>query len=301
MTLVRETKYVASQMLRDSLDRHQIHLCVLVADTGLWTHPEVHRRLLASGSAAMFPNVRRARPGQGEERGQVLEGIRLDDNSYANLAIKRALRLDRGGAEGFEACHIWPRTCYDPRYHTAVANLVLLPRALAGLTDHDPEIQAALQFRAYELFTWKPDGFVEPQKPSFYPTTWRQPEPDAAFSKNTLRRPRQRTITLQASASMTAEERQLVAGRIHEWASKPELNVHKIIALVVQSKGTMSRNDLVKTAERVTKSKNAYGAVASMLTSKSNAYGRVLEDVNGIIRLHPDVAEIVQAHRWHAV
>jgi len=39
----------------------------------------------------MFQKVRRGRMGQGEQRGQILDGIRLDDNSYANVALKRAL------------------------------------------------------------------------------------------------------------------------------------------------------------------------------------------------------------------
>src|SRR5437762_445526 len=138
-------KYRGSAMLLEAMQRNQIHLSVLVAETGLWAHPDVHLRLLReSGCVARYPNVRRARLGQGEKRGQVVDGIRLDDNSYANLAIKRALGLGRNEAEGFEACHVWPRTCYDQRWHTALANLVLLPRALAGLSDHDQEIQAAL-------------------------------------------------------------------------------------------------------------------------------------------------------------
>src|SRR5438093_78476 len=104
-------KYIGPEMLLQAVQRHQIHLSVLVAETGLWAHPNVHHRLLHdSGSEAIFPNVRRARVGQGEKRGQVINGIRLDDNNYANVAIKRALGLDRRAVRGFEACHIWPRT-----------------------------------------------------------------------------------------------------------------------------------------------------------------------------------------------
>lgn len=297
---MREPKYKASAMLVESLRRHQFHLSLVVADTGLWANPEAHQRLLRSGCAAVFPNVRRARIGQGEGRGRVIDGIRLDDNSYANLAIKRVLGVNRGGAEGFEACHIWPRTCYDPRYHTAVANLVLLPRALAGLSDHDAEIQAALQYRAYELFAWQPEGFPEPVKPTFYPSAWRAPEPDYPSDRRSRPTVRNSREFGDIRAQMPPEEKQLVLARVREWAGKPELNVHKIIALVVQSSGGISRDQLVKNATRITKSKNAYGAVASMLTTKANAYGRVLEDVGGLIRLHPAVAETVHSLRWTA-
>lgn len=171
--------FVASELLRESVERHGIHLSLLVADTGLWANPAVHQRLIAdTGCAAFSPRVRRAKVG--EEPGDVVEGVRLDNNTYANVAIKRALGLNRKHVEGFEACHIWPLTCYDTRYHTAPANIVLLPRALAGLSDHDHEIQAALQYRAAELYSWWPDGFEEPLRPSFYPDCWREPLPDIA-------------------------------------------------------------------------------------------------------------------------
>jgi len=171
-------RVVASELLLEAVRRHDIHLSVLVADTGLWTNPEFHQRLVRdTGSVAMFPKVRRARIGQGEQRGQIVDGIRFDDNSYANVAIKRAVGLGKS-AEGFEACHIWPLTCYDERFHTAPANIVLLPRALAGLSDHDVEIQKALQYRSFELYGWWPTGLDEPLRPEFYPASWREPLPD---------------------------------------------------------------------------------------------------------------------------
>jgi hypothetical protein len=168
----------AEELLQESLDRRAINLSVLIADTGLWANPEVHRRLLAQGgSAAWFGKWRRYRAGQGEQRRQVIDGIYLDDNSYANRAIKLALGTSRDRLIGFECCHIWPRTCYDPRYHTAIANLVLLPRALAGLTDHNPNVQAVLQYRAFELYGWAPAGAAQPERPPVYPVDWRSPMP----------------------------------------------------------------------------------------------------------------------------
>src|SRR6185436_10881714 len=95
-------KYIGSEMLLEAAKRHQIQLSILVAETGLWAHPDVHTRLLReTGGAAMFPKVRRARKGHGENRGQLLDGIRMDDNSYANIAIKRALGVRRLDIEGF--------------------------------------------------------------------------------------------------------------------------------------------------------------------------------------------------------
>jgi hypothetical protein len=167
----------ALSLLRQATTKHGIHLSVLVAETALWAPPEVFRRLkVENGSGCYFPNTRRAKAGAGEKPSQVLNGERLDSNAYANHAAKRAVGLGRG-AIGFEVCHIWSRSCYDARYHTCVANLVLLPRQLAGLTDHDAEIGAALRFRAFELYGWYPAEEPAPAKPEFYPTEWRDPEP----------------------------------------------------------------------------------------------------------------------------
>ena len=115
--------------------------------------------------------------------------IDFDGNNRANIAIKTAilegLKRKFGGVyknadyhkfERFEACHIWDRTCYDARYHTSVANLVLLPRELASLTDHYPAVKNMLQFEAYMRFNrFLPKDkdhndmqFPKPTRPKFY-------------------------------------------------------------------------------------------------------------------------------------
>lgn len=76
--------------------------------------------------------TRRMRITLGERRGQFVDGVRLDDNTYANQAIKIAAIGSRE-IEGFHTSHVWPGSCYDPRYHTCIANLVLIPAPLAGL------------------------------------------------------------------------------------------------------------------------------------------------------------------------
>ncbi len=279
----------ASALLLDAVQRHKIHLSLLVADTGLWVNPNFHTRLLRdTGSVAVFPHVRRARIGQGEKRSQVVNGIRFDDNTYANVAIKRAAGLGKS-AIGFEACHIWPLTCYDERYHTAVANLVLLPRALAGLSDHDAEIQRALQYRALELYGWWPEEFAKPIKPDFYPPSWRSPQTDIAMQSQPIKSP---------TDKLAKEKHRDLNERLVGWSAKPNLNVHKIIALVVQAPSGVSRNDLVNRVAEVTQSKDPYGAIASLLTDAGNAYGRVLIDDDGIIGIHPEFAAKVQTLVW---
>ena len=167
--------YNAEDMLKEATARHGIHLSVLVAETSLWANPEVHRWLMTKHpSGAYFPDRRRYKAGK-EQLGTTVDGVRMDNNSYANVAIKKALGLSPAQFVGFEACHVWPRTCYDERYHTVIANLVLLPRALASLSDHDPEVRSALQYRSYDLYRWHPAEEATPQRPAFYPENWRPP------------------------------------------------------------------------------------------------------------------------------
>jgi hypothetical protein len=221
--------------------------------------------------------------------------VRFDDNSYANVAIKRATGLGKS-AEGFEACHIWPLTCYDERYHTAIANIVLLPRALAGLSDHAIEIQSALQYRAFELYGWFPHGVPQPIKPEFYPSNWREPQPDTLDVRIP---PTTRTASQPASDELSLEKRRELAGRIVDWSRRPDLNVHKIIALVVRAHDGINRKDLVTQVSDVTQSKSPYGAVASLLTDSGNAYGCVFLDSGGLIRIHPEVDKLVCSLAWN--
>ena len=120
-----------------------------------------------------------------EKRGEYKDAvIRFDDNTYANTAIKTAVLkgLSRygihGGSKqlfkGFEVCHIWPETCYDARYHTSVGNIVLLPREIAGLTDHCQAVEDLLKFEAWKRFGFKPAEAAVPSKPKNYnKITWR--------------------------------------------------------------------------------------------------------------------------------
>lgn len=107
-----------------------------------------------------------------------------------------------------------------------------------------------------------------------------------------------RSQRVEVGATMDADEKRLIIVRIREWAAKPHLNVHRIIGIVVRAGGRISRDELIRETERITKSKNVYGAIASLLTSKGNAYGRVFEDVGGTITIHRDVEAEVRERNW---
>ena len=163
--------------VRAAVERLGIDLPALVAEVSLWAPPAAHARHVTpeNPSGAVNPAVRRARPGSGERAGEVVGGVRLDRNNYAGAAIREALGGRGKALAGYQACHVWPATCYDPRYHTALANLVLVPSPLVSLTDHDPEVIAALQFRAFELYGWHPVEASPPTRPARYPSGWLPP------------------------------------------------------------------------------------------------------------------------------
>jgi hypothetical protein len=170
------SKYDGISLFQKAARHHRIQLSLLVAETGIWASPEAHHFLLKeNGTGAFFPLTRRFR--KGELKGQMSGGHLLDDNTYANNAIKRAVGIKRTQITRFLTCHIWPQTCYDAKCHTVLANLVLLPAPLAGLSDHDPDIQASLQFRSYELYDWFPSECSPPPRPKHYPTNWADPMP----------------------------------------------------------------------------------------------------------------------------
>jgi hypothetical protein len=120
-----------------------------------------------------------------KSRRQTINGIILDDNTMANQAIKKAVLkgLEKYGIhktdikifKGFEACHIWEKTCYDERYHTSVANLVLIPREIAGLTDHCDAVKELLKYESFNRFGFIPDSEIDTSnKPKNYKElTWR--------------------------------------------------------------------------------------------------------------------------------
>lgn len=136
----------------------------IIAATAIWVNPN------KISLKPVYPNTKR---GKAKDKGQILDGVRIDDNTYANVAIKRSIS---GSVEfkNYMACHIWPGTTYDERYHTLLANLVLIPRILANLSDFFNEVIDVLKYRSYELYGWHPEGTEIPQRPSYYPQIWRE-------------------------------------------------------------------------------------------------------------------------------
>lgn len=169
--------------------------CELVAQSAIFCTTEVFNRVVNGRSGSLLNkkqggnkygswyNCKYRRMDSGQRKGDYIDGIRLDDNTYANKAIKYAVLeglKKYGNIHGndihifsehksrFEACHIWSNTCNDERYHTSVANLVLLPREIASLTDHCDIVKNLLKYEAWTRFGFKPEEEEIPECPPNY-------------------------------------------------------------------------------------------------------------------------------------
>jgi hypothetical protein len=168
----------AFQVVEDACIELGMRLADLIALTSFWIHPDV----VARAGGPRHPNRRRANLGlrvngvPTEAVGQVLDGITLDNNTYANTAFKQALGINRRDFVGFHVCHVWPGTANDPQCYTHLANLVGIPADLSSLTDHHAQIVACLKFRSWELYRWRPAAErFPPVMPVNYPARWREP------------------------------------------------------------------------------------------------------------------------------
>ncbi len=166
------------QELEKNLGENISVIANLIAKTAVWAPVKYHLDCRdAQGTCfAKYPNVRRKKAN--EKRGIDPENpqIRLDDNSYPNRQMKEmGKEVYHCNFKGYTVCHLWDETCYNEKYHTCFANLVLLPAALSSLTDFNQEIQSILKYRSYDLYHWLPDGEEAPKKPKFYPEHWITP------------------------------------------------------------------------------------------------------------------------------
>ena len=164
-------------------------VCELVAKSAIFCPKEIFDKVkngelgskenLKIGNAyGSWYNCKYQRATSQQKRRETVGNIILDDNTFANTAIKLAIlkgleKFVIHGNEkqifrGYEACHIWPKTCYDARYHTSVGNIVLLPREIAGLSDHCQAVEDLLKYEAWRRFGFKPEEEAIPQRPNNY-------------------------------------------------------------------------------------------------------------------------------------
>lgn len=87
-----------------------------------------------------------------------LHDVTLDSNTTPNYKMKEALgkgmpfTIRPSQFKNYVVCHIW-EGAYDPRSFCSLVNLVLVPKAIYGLTDHHDSVKRMLQKKSYELYS----------------------------------------------------------------------------------------------------------------------------------------------------
>lgn len=88
--------------------------------------------------------------------------------------------------------------------------------------------------------------------------------------------------------------------KLELWSTKPYLNVHKIIALILENEN-ISRSELIDKIQNLDISKNPAGAIASLMSDMGNNYGKVIQEVGNIIEFCPEVKEKINSYKWNVL
>jgi len=294
-------KHDGIENLRSALRELDWSFNELIAKTAIWINPECYKfHVSVFGNGVYYQNTRRLK--KGERRGEIISGIRMDDNTYPNTAIKQVMG-GRALLENYTTCHIYKNSCYDPKYHTELANLVLLPSPIASLSDFFDESIQALKYRSYELF-----GFYigsVPAKPKAYPKNWRD---DIQFNeeikKKILRKNNEIvrvTPSIVVQSDNDGEFRKL--GRIKLWAKRHNQINHKIVAAFInlEQKGDVKRREFKALCSDAVRHKKYYvtnfeGHFASMKSDHGNSHGKVFYEHGEFVKIWEPVWSEIQKH-----
>lgn len=267
----------------------QNNLIDLVAETSIWAKPEKVTLTPA------YPDVRRGAP---REKGDVIDGIRMDDNTYANLALKRAISKT-SDFKNYMVCHIWPGTTYDERYHTLVANLVLIPRVIAGLSDFCPAVIDCLKYRAFELYGWYPEGEDEPLRPGYYPEKWGDYVSDDTEVTDDVPSLEEELERMQQEEEETRnDEIAKVIRKVPKWIRRPYQINSRLLSLYMEmsdnDRVAVKRDDLQAAFEQDS-SDPFYSNYVQMKNFGPKNHGKVFEENRmGFIRLWRPVADFIK-------
>ena len=161
------------------------------------------------------------------------------------------------GCKNYMTCHIWDDVKV-PEVFSAVANVVLLPSVIGGLSDHCNEVIQLLQYRAFELYNWYPDIREVPVKPDHYDTLeWQYPKDvdPLALHKATV-------------------SRRSIEERLKLWSTRKNTVVYQAVAIVkAAGKDGISKAEFLTCLKGI--AKNPSVTLSSLMTDSGNAYGTV--------------------------
>jgi hypothetical protein len=285
-----------------ALKKFDIDLVKIIAETSIWVSPEVCEQLKQkTGDVVWSQKVRRGH--SDEKKGDLINGIRIDDNTYANRAIKKAVGIDRTKIKDYTTCHIWEGTCYDEHYHTAIPNLVLIPSAIAGLSDYFEEIINALKYRSYELYGWYPKKESRPEKPCNYPDNWKEPINTTIGIDNKKQEQEEREILIEIESSnylnKIRNEIVKVERKIPGWfQNSDQINSTILITFLRLSGDNSTKTVFVKDLENKCNIKTFKSNFKDMSNISDHGHGKVFEVIDDEITLWEPVAQFI-LNEWN--
>lgn len=277
-------------LLREVLENSNLkkELIDTVAKLSIWVSPAY----LKSNNTPVYE----CRRGRGnEKKGMIVNDIRIDDNTYANRALKEA--VDKSVKfENFTVCHIWPYTTYDERYHTLLANLVMLPRGLASLSDYCEDIIDVLKYRAFELYGWYPADREQPEKPDYYPTIWGVDLANEVMpaDKNTdMDDNNDSEYDESVLQDREREEYEKVKRRVPRWLSTPT-QINSTILISYMKLSDLGRHAVSKETLQEECGTVFFGNYEQMKNFSKKNHGKVFEeDKQGNVRLWERVKSLI--------
>jgi hypothetical protein len=141
----------------------------LVASNSMWVSKSVCTKI-----GTVFPQT--IRTSKREDRGRVVNGLTLYDNHPAQDAFWAAIGSNGRHFENANVCHVYSeRGVQDPQHFTRLANLLVLPKSLASLSDSDVgPVRDILRYRTYKLYGYRGPDRKRPPRPAYYPKVWAQ-------------------------------------------------------------------------------------------------------------------------------
>jgi hypothetical protein len=138
-----------------------------LARFSLWVDPVVYKNRKIR---IVYPNTRRKR--SREKREEWVDGAKLWTNEPPQEAFFSAIGSKRSRYKNYNLCHLYEESAYLPKHYTNLANITVVPKSLASLTECFP-VQEVLKWHSYQLFGYKGPNGKAPVKPPYYPPAWR--------------------------------------------------------------------------------------------------------------------------------
>ena len=153
-------------LLQQNLSDQDLKLILdLVAQVSWWVHPNVYQAI-----PVVYPKTRRKK-GK-EERGQIIDGVRLWFNEPAQHALWLALGIKKDKIKNSHVCHIYENSVGEPAHFTNLANMTVFPESLESLSEWKP-VADVLKYHSYKIYGYKGPNDVIPAIPKYYPESWK--------------------------------------------------------------------------------------------------------------------------------